>query len=396
MTRPITDPKWATDTNYTNGPEVGTVTKVVPSAGVRAEGALPDTIFAAQRFNAVINEHGAWLDHYKEIDWLNWVNRFPSNEDPTMDDTLLWCGIAFCKPVAYAARSLVVLASGKTYNASGFGMSKFQSRALPAGIDIATGVGGFRAARPIMYSAVADKYIVVGESASSAGEEIATADGSTVPTTWTARTDPAAAANRTSIAESGSIVVVSRSAGGFITSTDGITWTERTHPQADKNVRDVIWAPALGIFCAVTATGKVLTSSNGTAWTDRGNPNAASDFYSITWNEHHGKFVACSFPGIQTSADGISWTVVGGGGGANFLDAPRFCFANGPESFIYAGFFNRSIDGGSTWQPTDAHGIGKEWRAGTVVDGRIMLVGGDGVNFDDQKPTLAASMRVNP
>lgn len=52
---------WATDTNYTGGPEAGQPTKVAPSAGRQAEGVEPGAKFPAQEFNAILNSIGANL-----------------------------------------------------------------------------------------------------------------------------------------------------------------------------------------------------------------------------------------------------------------------------------------------------------------------------------------------
>lgn len=64
-TKPSVVPTWATDTNFTNGPAavIGTPTKVAPSAGVRAEGWIPNTAPGAQHENYEKNLIGQWLDY---------------------------------------------------------------------------------------------------------------------------------------------------------------------------------------------------------------------------------------------------------------------------------------------------------------------------------------------
>ena len=59
---------WATDTNYTNGPTgiPGTATKVAPSAGEIAEGALPQAKLPAQEYNYVLNVTTAWVERLEE------------------------------------------------------------------------------------------------------------------------------------------------------------------------------------------------------------------------------------------------------------------------------------------------------------------------------------------
>lgn len=52
--------KWATDTNYTTGPDAGTPTRVDPGTGVADEGFIPGQGVAAQHMNAL---HGETIDY---------------------------------------------------------------------------------------------------------------------------------------------------------------------------------------------------------------------------------------------------------------------------------------------------------------------------------------------
>lgn len=67
MPKPASVPSWGTDANYTNGPTgiPGTVTKVEPTAGQKAEGWIPKNKLAAQ-----------WLNWWKNLvyQWLAYVN----------------------------------------------------------------------------------------------------------------------------------------------------------------------------------------------------------------------------------------------------------------------------------------------------------------------------------
>lgn len=63
----ISDIQWATDTNFTNGPDVGTPTKVEPSAGVKAEGHVPGTILPAQRLNWHLNRLGEEASYVDDV-----------------------------------------------------------------------------------------------------------------------------------------------------------------------------------------------------------------------------------------------------------------------------------------------------------------------------------------
>jgi hypothetical protein len=69
VARPSAVPEWATDANFTNGPAgiPGTPTKVSPSAGVQAEGYIPQNKAAAQIMNWWKNLAGSWVDYFAAI-----------------------------------------------------------------------------------------------------------------------------------------------------------------------------------------------------------------------------------------------------------------------------------------------------------------------------------------
>src|SRR5574342_216246 len=72
MSRPVIQPlPWATDDDYTAGPEIGNPTKVEPTAGLAAQGWQPDHRPGAQHLNHIMHAAGAWADYYKDLDWLN-------------------------------------------------------------------------------------------------------------------------------------------------------------------------------------------------------------------------------------------------------------------------------------------------------------------------------------
>lgn len=65
MAKPATLPTWATDTNYSAGPDSGTPTKVTPSAGYIAQGQVPGNFFGSQYWNWLL----FWI-----CSWLSWIN----------------------------------------------------------------------------------------------------------------------------------------------------------------------------------------------------------------------------------------------------------------------------------------------------------------------------------
>jgi len=66
MAAPTDFPDFSTDTNFTNGPQVGTATKVEPTAGELAEGYVPGTATPAQKMNWWMNLVGRWVRHFAD------------------------------------------------------------------------------------------------------------------------------------------------------------------------------------------------------------------------------------------------------------------------------------------------------------------------------------------
>jgi hypothetical protein len=90
-----------------------------------------------------------------------------------------------------------------------------------------------------------------------------------------------------------------------MTSTDGITWTERT--SANLGMWSVTYANNL--FVGV-GNGVIMTSLDGITWTQRTSP-VSNDWRSVTYG--NGLFVAVAATGsgdrVITSSDGINWIV---------------------------------------------------------------------------------------
>jgi hypothetical protein len=115
--------------------------------------------------------------------------------------------------------------------------------------------------------------------------------------------------------ELGIFVAVAASGTGnrVMTSPDGINWTTRASA-ADNSWHSVTWAPELSLFVAVATTGignRVMTSPDGITWTAR--TSAADNFwYSVVWAPELGIFVAVAYSGtgnrVMTSPDGVTWT----------------------------------------------------------------------------------------
>jgi len=102
---------------------------------------------------------------------------------------------------------------------------------------------------------------------------------------------------------------ISNSETTVITSTDGLTWTQRTAPKVPGLMRKVVFGN--GMFVAVGTEGTIMTSPDGVAWTKRNSPTAAAQggWFSVDYG--NGTFVAVASSGahqVMTSGDGITWT----------------------------------------------------------------------------------------
>jgi hypothetical protein len=103
----------------------------------------------------------------------------------------------------------------------------------------------------------------------------------------------------------GTFVAVSYGNAIAATSTDGITWTQRTLP-ANTTWSNIAYGG--GTFVAVAYnTAIAATSADGITWTQRTLPMSAG-WYGIAYG--NGVFVAVANGGTiaATSADGITWT----------------------------------------------------------------------------------------
>ena len=111
-----------------------------------------------------------------------------------------------------------------------------------------------------------------------------------------------------SSASSNGLFVTVGNVGSILTSSDGISWTERTSGTT-KNLYGVTYGA--GLFVTVGGNATILTSSDGTTWTENGqnlrsNWGDAQYFKAVTYRNK--LFVLGGRNGkIMNSPDGITW-----------------------------------------------------------------------------------------
>ena len=192
--------------------------------------------------------------------------------------------------------------------------------------------------------------------------------------------------------------------GHIVTSTDGINWSAQ-NVGTNRHLADVIYAS--GRFVAVGALYNVsgvhslaLTSTDGVTWTER--PTDSRGWKSITHG--NGLFVAAGDCTIDTSPDGITWT----------RQTPRFYdelegVAYGNGVFVTMGVWNdgrgnryygvqRSQDGINWWgtnAPANALLRGIAFGAGSFVmvgDGGLVFTSPDGVVWTQRGSGTSATL----
>jgi hypothetical protein len=103
----------------------------------------------------------------------------------------------------------------------------------------------------------------------------------------------------------------------IVTSSDGITWTDRASNALAYNAK-ICWSEPLSLFCVstgvVSVSGyQVLTSSNGITWTPRYQAAQPLNFSDITWSDELGVFVMVAGNAnfsVALSSNGIDWNIV--------------------------------------------------------------------------------------
>lgn len=111
-----------------------------------------------------------------------------------------------------------------------------------------------------------------------------------------------------SVAASGSRLVVAGEGGHVVWSDDADTFHDATLPDA-ADVTDLIWVPELALFVAVggdPSGGRVWKSPDGEAWTSHEIPGFSAPATGVAWSGS--QLLVCGSGGqLTSSADGANW-----------------------------------------------------------------------------------------
>jgi hypothetical protein len=165
--------------------------------------------------------------------------------------------------------------------------------------------------------------------------------------TWTQRTTPNTD-GRSQFATNGSIILAGNSTAAqsrILSSTDLLTWTERTMPYSAQ-WNHVVWIPDLSKFLAIAFDGKTAASTDGITWTTAGlNLVPATSTINVAV---YGRLVvvlgsdAATHPVLYTSVDG----------GANWVLQYMFDGTSGGSCIAY---------GNKQFMCSDAGSPSKHW-----------------------------------
>ena len=203
--------------------------------------------------------------------------------------------------------------------------------------------------------------------------------------TWNERSLPSTVPRLNSITHAGGKFVAAGNGETIVTSTDGITWS-RTHPASSSSTANHLLKviPAAGGFVAVGENGVVLTSSNGTTWSrstvGRTYRDGSKNILFGAAYKPGGNYVVTGNRGtVLHSSNGTSWTSVLGvePGLADVIYADgKFVAVGGPQQAILI-----SSDG-VTWNYRNVgeRGTGVLF---TVIHGggKFVAVGAKGIIF---------------
>lgn len=326
--------------------------------------------FGNGRFLAVTNASAV----IRSMDGITWTSQSVSTGAGSVsvgskaliyaNGTFVSCGanggaISVLPVQNFVWRSASASGGGTNYGSAAYGNSMFVAMLAASSATAYSSPNGTSwTARALPGSTIwrvafgANMFVAVGSSGSVASSP----DG----ITWTTRTMPAGVIYYAVTYGAGKFVAVHQ--GGSATSPDGITWTAGGTITPSRTWTDLVYGN--GLFVAISATtgaSGFVTSTDGVTWTGRTAPGASCQ--AIAYG--NGKFVVVNFANGLTynSSDGINWTSVtvpgsyddGCGGTVGAYD---IAFSNGVFVIVWQSMGNvaTSYDG-TSWTVRATAGV---------------------------------------
>jgi hypothetical protein len=372
MSQPKNSPRWATDTLYSTGPDLGLANKVAPSTGVAAQGFVRDTKMPAPRLNYQLALLGDHLDAIIDSAVLNWTTPLTTAGTDTENKTNPTTGVLYTVPATGNRIESVIQfnparclrfdggqwTEGALYGHGGAATGGYAIGALASDVHIvawdADGAGTKNVRRSLDHG---DFWGAAGTILNGDGALV----GGYLP-----------GVERFFIFGRGQIFysdTLANSAWTVLSHSGSTGWTGAppTAPKCCAHSSDEI---ALGLG----GGPGVLHSLDGAAWTATAlpSPDAVATVVSIHWNEVHLRWFALTSTGkLYSAPSGIpSWTLIhdSGGSTASVTSLGRTIIVSS-----YAGaFISRDLQ---NWRfvPVPSKANYAQWEWATAYQGRVML-----------------------
>lgn len=197
--------------------------------------------------------------------------------------------------------------------------------------------------------------------------------------TWTQRSAGLTSGTAQAFATDGTKVIgtVSSNVGQVVKSTNGTTWSIQSVGVITSSLFDIIYAG--GQFVAVGGSGGIITSPDGNTWTKRTAPsNIPGIIRSVAYGNGRYVLVANSAGFAGWSTDGFTWNNSSTGLATGLT---KLTFVNGVFVGVGpSGTISTSTDG-VTWTAAHTSGTTENFRDiianGTGSTARVVAVGGD-------------------
>ena len=357
--RPDKFPSWATDTNYTSGPDNGTVTKLEPISGALAQGFQRGKRAPAKWMNWLLGKNADWLAYLDEqLDSAMSASMLCEQKGTisaiwASNTTLAWCG---------HANAFATIGSGNTLDfVSGANALLNDAVAAPA---MSGTVSGWT-----LVSNGTDKLALLRASTTSTANRFTVWTKSGFDNDLGAWTTPTGIPNGTALMSAVHVTgatflafdgtAVYEVAGGTGTAKTAVT--EAPQYMASNGTVTVICNDA------GSTTSMQVTANNGASWTTT---SPGSHYGPVVWFPRLSKFVMIgtnfSFPRCHHSSDGITWSDE---------TATKYHFQAGDYTCNF-----KSLSVANNGRMLVAVGSGSG-TSGPHGDARVLLYSFDGVNW---------------